>query len=223
MCGRFTLTEEIDFLQGRFEFETMQIDFKPRYNIAPGQDSLVVAKDSRRRLLMMRWGLIPTWAKEASVGYKMINARSETLTEKPSFRNLYRSRRCLVLADGFYEWKKKKNVKTKVPMRFVLKSQEPFAFAGLWNIWQSPEGDELCTFTIITTEANDIVKPYHDRMPVILKRESEEEWIDPEIKDAKKLSTHLHPYPPELMVSYPVSTIVNSARNDSPECIKKIG
>jgi putative SOS response-associated peptidase YedK len=221
MCGRFTLAEEIDVLQERFEFENTQIDFKPRYNIAPGQASPVVAMNGSRRLLMMRWGLIPSWAKEVSIGFKMINARVETLSEKSSFKRLFKEKRCLVLADGFYEWKKTEKTKTKIPVRFVLKSREPFAFAGLWDIWQSPEGHELCTFTIITTEANDIVKPYHDRMPVILEREAEGEWLNPKMSDIKSLSILLHPHLPELMDVYRVSSIVNSAQNDTPECIKK--
>ena len=170
---------------------------------------------------MMRWGLVPFWAKEASIGYKMINAKSETLAEKPSFRKPFKEKRCLVLADGFYEWEKT-DKKNKVPYRFVLKNRQPFAFAGLWDVWKTPEGDTLLSFTIITTRANELMERIHDRMPVILNEKDEAKWLDPEFKDTDKLSSLLQPYPSEQMVAYKVSTIVNSPKNDTPSCIEPV-
>ena len=170
---------------------------------------------------MMRWGLVPFWAKEPSIGYKMINAKSETLTEKPSFRKPFKEKRCLVLADGFYEWEKT-DKKNKVPYRFVLKNRQPFAFAGLWDVWKTPEGDTLLSFTIITTRANELMERIHDRMPVILNEKDEAKWLDPEFKDTDKLSSLLQPYPSEQMVAYKVSTIVNSPKNDTPSCIEPV-
>ena len=150
----------------------------------------------------------------------MINAKAETVSEKPSFRKPFKEKRCLVLADGFYEWKKP-DKKTKIPFRFVLKNREPFAFAGLWDSWKDPNGEELLTFTIITTSANELMSPIHDRMPVILNSNDEAKWLDPEFKDTDKLKFLLQPFPSELMTAYEVSSIVNSAKNDSPKCIER--
>ena len=171
---------------------------------------------------MMRWGLVPFWAKEASIGYKMINAKGETITEKPSFRKPFKEKRCLVLGDGFYEWNKP-DKKNKIPFRFVLKSRDPFAFAGLWDAWKTPEGEMLLSFTIITTTANELMEPIHDRMPVILHEKDEGMWLDPQLNDSEKLSTLLKPYPSNEMGAYKVSTIVNSPKNDTPKCIEPIG
>lgn len=225
MCGRITLSTDKDDLQSRWGFidPSGVLDLiKPRYNIAPSQNSpTLVVKEDRRVLVMMRWGLVPFWAKEASIGYKMINAKSETLTEKPSFRKPFKEKRCLVLADGFYEWEKT-DKKNKVPYRFVLKNRQPFAFAGLWDVWKTPEGDTLLSFTIITTRANELMERIHDRMPVILNEKDEAKWLDPEFKDTDKLSSLLQPYPSEQMVAYKVSTIVNSPKNDTPSCIEPV-
>ena len=225
MCGRITLSTDKDDLQSRWGFidPSGVLDLiKPRYNIAPSQNSpTLVVKEDRRVLVMMRWGLVPFWAKEASIGYKMINAKSETLTEKPSFRKPFKEKRCLVLADGFYEWEKT-DKKNKVPYRFVLKNRQPFAFAGLWDVWKTPEGDTLLSFTIITTRANELMERIHDRMPVILNEKDEAKWLDPEFKDTEKLSSLLQPYPSEQMVAYKVSTIVNSPKNDTPSCIEPV-
>ena len=149
----------------------------------------------------------------------MINARAETLAQKSSFRKSLKARRCLVLVDGFYEWCKVKGSRTKVPMRFVLKSREPFAFAGLWDTWEKPDGGELQSFTIITTEANELLGPVHDRMPVILRQEDDDMCLDLDLKDVGKLLPVLRPYPSEKMEAYQVSTLVNSPKNDTPECI----
>ncbi|MGH7909536.1 MAG: SOS response-associated peptidase [Thermodesulfobacteriota bacterium] len=225
MCGRMTLTTDKDDLQSRFGYTyDSRVLFKLRYNIAPSQDSPVVTvKEDNRVLIMMRWGLIPFWAKEASIGYKMINAKAETVHEKPSFRKSFKEKRCLVLADGFYEWKKP-DKKNKIPFRFVLKSREPFAFAGLWDLWKDPNnGEELLTFTIITTSANELMQPIHERMPVILHEKDESKWLDPEFKDTDKLKSLLKPYPSNIMEAYEVSSIVNSPKNDSPKCIEPVG
>ncbi len=204
----------------RFGFSMQDATLAPRYNLAPGQLGPVVVNEGANTLLMMQWGLVPSWAKEPSIGYKMINARTETLAEKTSFKRLLPSRRCLILADGFYEWAKLK--KGKAPMRFFLKGGAPFAFAGLWDRWKKPDGNELRTYTIITTQANELLKPVHDRMPVILTREREGQWLDPELKDSQKLRELLQPYASEEMDSYYVSPMVNSPRNDRAQCIDPI-
>ena len=225
MCGRITLTTDKDDLQSRFGYvDPSGVLFSPRYNIAPTQTHPIVRVDEDRRVLvMMRWGLVPFWAKDVKSGYTMINAKSETLTEKASFRTPFKKKRCLVLADGFYEWTHSEKKGAKQPYRFVLKSRDPFAFAGLWDEWISPEGEKLFTFTIITTNANELMKPIHDRMPFILNEKDEGMWLDPQLSDKDKLSTLLKPYPSNEMEAYKVSTIVNSPKNDTPQCIEPIG
>jgi len=223
MCGRYTQTTELEILQNRFGFFASGITLKPRYNLSPGQEAPIVVREDAKILKMMRWGLVPYWAKEASIGYKMINARAETLTQKTSFKKSFKERRCLVLADGFYEWRKTERKGVKIPIRFVLKSREPFAFAGLWDVWQKPDGDKLLSFTIITTEANDLLRSVHDRMPVILHEKDEDKWLDTDLKDVNKLVPLLTPYPSNMVEGYEVSTLVNSPKNDTPECIKPRG
>ncbi len=220
MCGRYTQTANPEALMFRFGFSMQDVALKPRYNLAPGQLAPVVVNEDTKTLVMMQWGLVPSWAKEPSIGYKMINARSETLAEKTSFKRLLPSRRCLILADGFYEWAKLK--KGKAPMRFFLKGGEPFAFAGLWDRWKKPDGNELRTYTIITTQANELLKPVHDRMPVILNREDEDKWLDPEWKDAQKLGELLKPFAADQMESHYVSLMVNSPKNDLAQCIQPV-
>jgi len=220
MCGRYTVTQDLEALGARFGFSAPDIAFRPRYNLAPGQEAPVVVWDQARTVKLMRWGLVPHWAKEASFGYKTINARAETVDQKPSFREPMRRRRCLVLADGFYEWPRASGRRSKQPSRFVLKDEELFAFAGLWDAWQTPDGGRLETFTIITTQANELVGRVHERMPVILSPEGEEAWLDPETRSPAGLSPLLKPYPSELMAGYQVSPAVNSPPNDSPECIR---
>lgn len=171
---------------------------------------------------LIRWGLVPHWAKEEAIGYKMINARAETIAEKPSYRKSFERRRCLVLADGFYEWQKVDGLKQKIPMRIMLKNKEPFAFAGLWDVWKKPDGGELRSFTIITTEPNDFMKAIHNRMPVILRQKDEEMWLDPDLKDTSKLLPLLVPFASKEMDAYEVSTIVNSPQNDDPQCIAPV-
>lgn len=222
MCGRFTYANEFRDIRIRFDLEKEIPLFRPRYNTAPAQEVPVIFnRDSARTLTMMQWSLIPSWAKDPAIGNKMINARAETLAEKSAFTRLIRKRRCLVLADGFYEWRKEG--KRMVPMRIRLKTAEPFGFAGLWDSWRKPDGSELQSFTIITTEANELLRSIHDRMPVILGEEDERKWLDFDMQDPSKLLSRLKPYPPELLEAYDVSTLVNSPRNDLPECIMREG
>lgn len=220
MCGRYTLTVSGDALAESFELPEIP-ELSPRYNIAPTQEVPAVRVEQEggpRRLTPLRWGLIPFWADDPSIGNRMINARAETVTEKPSFRTSFKKRRCLVVADGFYEWKKAEGG-AKQPYYIRLEDGEPFAFAGLWDRWQR-EGEEIHSFTILTTQPNDLVKPLHNRMPVILPREAYDLWLDPGVSDADRLLPLLAPYDPEAMEAYPVSRYVNSPANDSPRCIE---
>jgi putative SOS response-associated peptidase YedK len=218
MCGRFTLTTDLDRLEERFSFRTTKLRYVPRYNIAPSQQVLTVLDGEGRHAELLHWGLIPSWAKDPAIGNRMINARAETLAEKPSFRRALQKRRCLILADGFYEWKKEG--KKKAPMFIGLKSHEPFAFAGLWETWKSPEGEPIHSCTIITTEPNTLMTSIHNRMPVILSRDAEAVWLDRTIEDAQKLLPLLVPYAAKVMDAYAVSPLVNSPRNDTPACIE---
>ena len=220
MCGRYSLIADIGELAGRFEFDVDWLTFESAYNIAPTQEVLTVVGGESRRGGFMRWGLIPQWAKNASIGSRMINARAETVAEKPAYRDALRRRRCLVLADGFYEWQRTGGAKR--PMRIVMQSGEPFAFAGLWSMWRDPDGNRISSCAIITAAANELLKPIHDRMPVILPRELEELWLDRSIDDPGALSSVLNPYPDEEMEAFEVSTLVNSAANDGPEVIARI-
>ncbi len=216
MCGRFTLTIDINTVAKAFHVAPT-VQATARYNIAPTQEVVTVMRNGAAHLELLRWGLIPSWAKEESIGSKMINARAETLAEKPSFKGLLRSKRCLVVADGFYEWKQEHG--GKVPMYITMKDHEPFAFAGLWDTWKSPEGEQIRTCTIITTNPNDVVLPIHNRMPAILTPEAREEWLDPGLQDDHVLLHLLSPYPSDAMIARPVSRLVNNPRNDSPELI----
>ncbi len=220
MCGRFTLALDTEALRQAFPWLTLpEHDLRPRYNIAPTQPVAVVINNHPQQLDFFAWGLIPPWAKDPTIGSRLINARAETLAEKPAFRNAYRRRRCLILADGFYEWRKEAGTARKTPMYIRLKSGEPFAFAGLWEVWNSPLGDVVLSCTIITTTANDLVATIHDRMPVILPREAYDHWLDPEERRPAELAPLLKPYAAEEMEAYAVSTQVNSPAYDGPECI----
>ncbi len=212
MCGRFTFID-IDEIRERFRAEP--IDLKPNYNVAPTQEVAVI--HTHGQLAMFRWGLIPFWAKDPSIGNNLINARAETVDEKPSFKHSLQRKRCLVVADGFYEWKKEGTKKR--PHRITLKNKELFGFAGLWDTWKSPNGDLVNSCSIITTNPNDLMAPIHNRMPVILSRDSEQVWLDHSIMDSQFLKNMLVPYPAELMIAYEVSTLVNSPRNNGPECL----
>jgi putative SOS response-associated peptidase YedK len=193
MCGRFVLISDLSIVTEGFDIQELIGDYRTSNNFLPGQDITAVIHDGINRLVQFRWGLIPSWAKDASIARKLINARSETLAEKPSFRNAYKKRRCLIIADGFYE--SLKEGKKKTSFFFRLKSGRPFGFAGLYETWVSPEGQSIHTCTIITTEPNDVVLPVHNRMPVIVPKDKESLWIDPAVQSQGKLSSVLKPYP----------------------------
>jgi putative SOS response-associated peptidase YedK len=222
MCGRFTLTIDPMHLQQAFPWAVIPDDLPPRYNVAPSQPVAVIPNTGENKLTMFKWGLIPSWSKDPSIGDRMINARSETLAEKPSFRNAYRRRRCLILSDGFYEWQQNPTLRTKQPVFIRFEDKRPFAFAGLWEIWNSPDGSEIRSCTIITTQPNALLQPIHNRMPVILPPETYQEWLSREERLPEKLNHLLTPFPPEEMVAYPVSKMVNSPQVDSPELIRPV-
>jgi len=217
MCGRFSLTANEAELNLRFELAGGDAPYVPRYNGAPTQLLAVITNENPGKLSYHRWGLIPPWAKDISIGNKMINARAETITEKPSFRTPLFSKRCLVPADGFYEWQQDA---AKQPYRIFVKNNPIFSMAGLWERWKSPDGGVIDSFSIITTEANSFMKPIHSRMPVILKQEDEKTWLTG--KDPEQILALLKQFPSDEMDAYPVSKLVNSARNDVPEVWEKV-
>lgn len=219
MCGRFIMTFDPAQLRDAFPWLDIREDWEPRFNIAPTQPVAVIPNRGDNRLDFFQWGLIPAWAKDPSIGSRLINARAETLAEKASFRNAYRRRRCLILADGFYEWKVIAGQKRKQPILIKMQSGDPFGFAGLWETWSSPEGSQLNSCTIITTEPNELVREIHNRMPVILEKEAHALWLDPAEKKHQELQHLLKSYPAGEMVAFPVSTLVNSPNNDNPACV----
>ncbi len=220
MCGRFTLTLDPGDLQEELNLNISSGLLTPRYNIAPSQPVAVVRDGITRSVELFQWGLVPSWAKDVSIGYKMINARSETIAEKPSFRTPFARKRCLIPADGFYEWAQSNGGKT--PYYFYLKDHKPFTFAGLWEEWKPSEGEPLRTCTIITCEANDTLKTYHERMPVILPADLRWLWLDPAAQ-APELQSWLKPYPAEEMAWHEVSRLVNKPDMDSAELIAHLG
>jgi putative SOS response-associated peptidase YedK len=220
MCGRYTLKSDIDTLAERFAFQAADLSYDSRYNITPTQKILTVINDGENRAGFLRWGLIPSWAKDVAIGNRMINARAETVAEKPSFRRALQKRRCLVLADGFYEWKKEG--KKKTPMYITLKSHEPFGFAGLWETWKAPSGEVIRSCTIITTTPNSLMESIHNRMPVILPQKAESLWLDRTIEGPEELTQLLVPYPDKAMEAYAVSSLVNSPANDTVACIEPL-
>ena len=217
MCGRFTLRSSSRVVAQALGLPEIPL-FQPRYNIAPTQTVAAIRlNDGARQPSFLHWGLVPSWAGNPSVGNKMINARAETVAEKPAFRSAFKKRRCLVVADGFYEWKKEGKPK---PAFFIrLKDERPFAFAGLAEHWH--KGDQtIDSCTIITTDPNELMASIHDRMPVILSPDDYDLWLDPEFQGKEKLLSLLRPYPADEMIAYPVSTVVNNPRNEKPECIE---
>jgi putative SOS response-associated peptidase YedK len=219
MCGRYTLTAEQEALQVALGVEGL-VHPTPRYNIAPTQEvPVIVAPEGRLEGRTLRWGLVPSWAKDPSIGNRMINARSETAAEKPSFRGPFRRSRCLIPADGFYEWRKEEA--GKVPFWIHMEDQGPFTMAGLWDRWRDPHGASLETFTILTTEPNELLRPIHDRMPVILGPEDRRAWLDPRAS-IEGLKALLRPHPAGPMAVREVSTRVNSPTNDDRACIQAV-
>jgi putative SOS response-associated peptidase YedK len=219
MCGRFTLSVDPADLQEAFPEFIFPAQVGARYNIAPTQPVLVLPNDGTNRADFFVWGLIPSWAKDPAIGSRLINARTETLAEKPSFRSAYKYHRCLIFADGFFEWQAFSGTSGKIPHHIRLKSGKPFAFAGLWEHWQSPDGSEIKSATIITTSPNELMTPIHNRMPVILQHEAYSRWLDPTPLSPVDLNSLLIPYPAGEMIAYPVSTLVNSPANDLPEVL----
>jgi len=197
MCGRFTLLADLLKIVETFDIQEIDCEVHPSGNICPGEQVASVIHDGVNRLVEFQWGLIPSWAKDPAIGYNMINARAETIAEKPSFREAFKRHRCLIVADGFYEWKK--DGKRKVPMQILLKSGEPFAFAGLYEHWRSPDRQVIKSCAIITKDANELIAPVHDRMPVILSQADRTAWIDPDSRDSRRLLSMLKPYPSDEM------------------------
>jgi len=224
MCGRFVLTQSSEAIADTFKMEVP--DFLPRYNIAPSSAIaaiLEIDEVGKREFVYLRWGLIPSWAKDPAISYKLINARSETVSEKPSFRYAFKHRRCVILADGFYEWQRTEGSKAKKqPYYFTLKDSQFMAFAGLWERWESSEGDLINSCTILTVGANELLQPIHDRMPVILPPPDWDTWLDKSITRGDRLQPLLKPLASELMESHAVGTKVNSPKNNTPECLQPL-
>ncbi len=221
MPGRFALYHDLQTLAQRFEFNSGPAQYEPKHNIAPGQNVPVIIKEGNEiKCIIMRWGLVPQWSNDPLIGFQMINARGETVAQKPSFKNSFRKRRCIVPASGFYECKKV-DKKTKVPYHIKPKEGDFFSFAGLWDTWNK-DGGNLTTFTIITTTPNELLAPIHDRMAVILSKENERTWLNPDIQDPAELTPLLKPYPSEQMKVYEISSYVSKAGNEGPECIEPI-
>lgn len=219
MCGRFTLTLSSKEVAEILNI-TEEMEWTPRYNIAPTQPVPVIVNDGQNRIKLLQWGLTPFWSKYANMGSKMINARAETIDTKPSFKHCFRKQRCLILADGFYEWTREGTI--KIPYRITIPNRQVFGFAGIWDSWKSPDGHVKQTCSIITTAPNELMSSIHDRMPVILEQEREGTWLDPDLTDSIRLKSLLTPYPSKLMNAYQVSTAVNSARYDVVKCIQPV-
>lgn len=225
MCGRYTLSSPIEVVADLFSVDPGNApqSLEPRFNVAPTQ-SVPVVRVSRpgapRTLEMLRWGLIPSWAKEAEIGNRMINARCETAADKPAYKSSFRKNRCLVAADGFYEWKPEGKVKQ--PFLIHQENGKPFGIAGLWSSWRNPEGIALETFTILTTSPNSLLSPIHDRMPVILDPADYDLWLDPKVQDVERLQALMAPAPVEGWEAVPVSRAVNNPANDSPACLAPV-
>jgi putative SOS response-associated peptidase YedK len=222
MCGRFTLKASRQAIKDRLALaQTPSIE--PRYNIAPTQPVAVVRAirtkpgTKERELVMLRWGLVPYWADDLAIGNRMINARAESVAERPAFREAFRKRRCLVVTDGFYEWKRADG--KKQPYYITMKDGGPFAFAGLWEAWER-EGEIIESCTIVTTNSNELVAEIHDRMPVIVDAKDYDVWLDPEVKDLEVLEGLLRPYPSEQMMALPVSRLINDPKNEDAKCVE---
>lgn len=220
MCGRFTLTANPTVVQDAFSLTTIPDGIEPRYNVAPTQPVAVITNEDASALTFHRWGLVPSWAKDITIGNKLINARAETAHEKPSFRAAFKRRRCLIPTTGFYEWKKTGGA--KAPHFIHLRDEPVFAFAGLWEVWYSPEGDQLRTCTILTTDANAMMTPLHDRMPVILNPSDYALWLSKDELEVEELLPLMRQYDPDRMTHYEVSPMVNRPTIDSPELVEPV-
>jgi putative SOS response-associated peptidase YedK len=223
MCGRFTLTATPDQLADAFPQFVVPRQMTPKFNIAPAQPIAVVPNDGSHKVDFFTWGLVPPWAKDPASASRLINARAETLAEKPSFRSAYKRRRCLILADGFFEWQQIPGQRGKQPHYITLASRQPFAFAGLWEQWWNDNGSGIKSATIITTEPNEMMAQLHNRMPVILQPHAYARWLDPGERSPADLRDLLIPYPAAQMAHYPVSNLVNSPFNDMPDTIHPMG
>jgi len=222
MCGRFILMTPGSSLAEQFRLSE-DVSLEPRYNIAPTQFVAVVRigrDDPTRKLVMLKWGLVPFWAKDKSIGSRLINARAESVAEKPAFRAAFKYRRCLIPADGFYEWKK--TGKRKQPYFVGMADGHLFAFGGLWEHWESPEGEVIESCTILTTESNELVQELHDRIPLVVEPKDYELWLDPDMKDSTRLKPLLRPYPGDAMSKFPVSERVNRATYDAADCLEPV-
>jgi putative SOS response-associated peptidase YedK len=219
MCGRFAQRSDPKRLAKEFKVDMPEVE--PRYNIAPTQEILgVLASEDGREMKFFKWGLIPSWAKDTAMGARLINARSETVEEKPAFREAFKKRRCIIPADGFYEWQRMEG--RKQPFFFQMKDERPFGFAGLWERWQGVGGEAIESCTILTTEANEVLRPVHDRMPVILHSDDYKLWLDEDMRKRELLKDLLRPYPAEEMISHPVSTAINSPHNQGATLIERM-
>jgi len=222
MCGRYTLKTPVERLSEKFQFPQV-IPLKPRYNIAPSQPVAVVRlvpEDNDRKFAMLRWGLIPAWTKDLKKARMPINAKSETVADLPSFRDAYRKRRCLIPADGFYEWKQEGG--RKQPVFIHMKDGEPFAFAGLWEHWEKPDQEPIDSCVILTTEPNELLAQVHNRMPIILAPKDYDLWLDPDAQQVDRLKPLLSPFPPERMTYFPVNLRVNNPKHDDPLCVEPL-
>ena len=221
MCGRYRLSRRKQLVEEYFESSSDEEDWNPRYNIAPTQPVAAIRQAGTSRILsMMRWGLVPSWASDISIGGRLINGRSETVLEKPAFRDSFRLRRCLVPADGFYEWKKAG--KERHPFHFVMKDSSLFAFAGVWDRWRSATGQVVESCSILTTAPNELLDGVHDRMPVILPQRHYQTWLTAPATEAQRLAELLVPFDARVMRRYPVSPLVNKPENDVPECALEV-
>jgi putative SOS response-associated peptidase YedK len=221
MCGRFDIHSAIELIAFFFQIDAITFDIVPNYNVAPTQNIPIVINDGKKNILIpSRWGFLPSWTREKKTAFSMINARAETVDTNKSYKDAFVNHRCLVVADGFYEWQKQDGI--KIPYYIHLKSKQPMAFAGLYNNWTSPEGEEICSSTIVTTDANELVTPLHDRMPVILHQDDFMLWLNPNEHDKDALKPLLKSFPSEELEAYKVSSRVNSAKYNAPENIAPI-
>ncbi len=216
MCGRFSFSPLAKIIEDRFDIKVDPGQYTPRYNSAPSQDLAVISNVNQDELSYYKWGLIPFWAKDKSIGNKMINAKAETITEKASFKNSFKHKRCLVLSDGFYEWKKINPIE-KIPYRIKMEDDSLFAMAGIWDTWKNEEGNLINSFAIITTSPNELMENIHTRMPVILGNKDEKAWLNE--TDTDLLQSLLKPFPAKYMTAYSISKLVNSPKNDTPEIL----